>query len=98
MAYRSLVNGKRNVYDGVCNQGEGTMKADEHWANLAKGILRAEMARRSITYENLSEKLAEMGIQDSAVNIRNKVARGGFSAAFLIQALRAMDVREVRID
>ncbi|MGE0650300.1 MAG: DUF6471 domain-containing protein [Alphaproteobacteria bacterium] len=74
------------------------MKADEHWANLAKGILRAEMARRSITYENLSEKLAEMGIQDSAVNIRNKVARGGFSAAFLIQALRAMDVREVRID
>jgi hypothetical protein len=98
MADHGLVNGKSNVYDGVCNHGEGTMKTDDHWVTLAKGILRAEMARRSITYEKLSEKLAEMGVQDSAVNLRNKVARGGFSAAFLLQCLAALGCSTVRLE
>lgn len=46
--------------------------------NLVKGILRAEMARRGMTYEQLAERLAEHGVNDTAVNIRNKVSRGGF--------------------
>ena len=60
------------------------MKSDDEWVNLVKGILRAEMARRGMTYEQLSQRLAELGIQDTAVNIRNKVARGGFSAVFFV--------------
>jgi hypothetical protein len=66
------------------------MKSDDEWVNLVKGILRAEMARRGMTYDQLAEKLAEIGVKDSAVNIRNKVARGGFSAVFFVQCLRAM--------
>jgi hypothetical protein len=73
------------------------MKTDDHWVNLAKGILRAEMARRSITYDKLSEKLAEMGVKDSSVNLRNKVARGGFSAAFFLQCLVAIGCSTVRL-
>jgi Domain of unknown function (DUF6471) len=65
--------------------------------NLVKGILRAEMARRGMTYEQLAEKLAEIGVKDSAVNIRNKVARGGFSAAFFVQCLRAIGCSTIRI-
>ena len=52
------------------------MKSDDQWVNLVKGILRAEMTRRGVTYEQLAEKLAELGVSDTAVNIRNKVARG----------------------
>jgi hypothetical protein len=40
------------------------------------------MARRGVIYEQLTEKLAEIGVRDTAVNIRNKVARGRFSAVF----------------
>ena len=66
------------------------MRSEDEWVNLVKGILRGEMIRRGITYEQLSERLAALGVKDSAVNIRNKVARGGFSAAFLCDASRRL--------
>lgn len=62
------------------------MKPDEEWTKLVKGILRAEMARRGMTYDQLAEKLAEIGVRDSAMNIRNKVARGGFPQSFSCNA------------
>ena len=74
------------------------MKSEDRWVNLVKGILRAEMTRRQMTYEQLAERLGELGVQDSAVNLRNKVARGGFSAAFFAQCLEAIGVSEVRLD
>ena len=67
------------------------------WEEKAKGILRGEMARRSITYEQLAERLAELGVKETAVNIRNKVARGGFSAVFFVQCLRAVGCSSVRL-
>jgi 3-mercaptopyruvate sulfurtransferase SseA len=73
------------------------MKSEDRWVNQVKGILRAEMTRRGMTYEHLAEKLGELGIQDSAVNIRNKVARGGFSAVFFVQCLEAIGVKELRL-
>ena len=66
---------------------ERDVKTDDKWINLAKGILRSEMTRRGITYDKLSEMLAEHGVKDGAVNIRNKVARGGISAALFLQCL-----------
>ena len=74
------------------------MKTDDPWVNRVKGILRAEMTRRGMTYETLSERLAEIGVKDSAVNIRNKVARGGFSAAFFVQCLTAIGCHTIRLD
>ena len=74
------------------------MKSDDQWVNLVKGILRAEMTRRGLTYDQLAEKLAEVGVKDSAVNIRNKVARGGFSAVFLVQCLSAIGCHTVRLE
>ncbi len=74
------------------------MKSEDRWVNLVKGILRAEMTRRGMTYEQLAERLAEISVKDSAVNIRNKVARGGFSAVFFMQCLEAIGVKEVRLD
>ena len=58
---------------------------------------RAISARSGVTYEELVEKLAEIGIQDTAVNLRNKVARGRFSAVFLVQCLTAIGARALRL-
>lgn len=74
------------------------MKSNDEWVNLVKGILRAEMARRGMTYDQLAAKLAELGVNETAVNIRNKVARGGFSAVFLVQCLRAMGCKTVSLE
>lgn len=90
-AYAVIVNGKSNVYDGIC------MKTEDDWAEDTKRLLRAEMTRRGVTYDQLANKLAAIGVHDSAVNIRNKVARGRFSATFLVQCLAAMGARSLRI-
>lgn len=43
------------------------MKSDDKWINFVKGTIRAEMTRRSITYGQLAERLAELGVKDSPV-------------------------------
>jgi hypothetical protein len=73
------------------------MKGDEDWSEDAKRLLRGEMTRRGVTYDGLAEQLATLGVTDTAVNIRNKVARGKFSAAFLLQALTAIGCKNLRI-
>jgi hypothetical protein len=65
-------------------------KTEADWANDVKHLLRAEMARRGVTYDQLTEKLSEIGVIDTSVNIRNRVARGKFTAVFLIQCLHAI--------
>jgi hypothetical protein len=62
-----------------------------------KGILRAEMARRGITYDQLAVKLAEFGVNDTAANIRNKVARGEFSAVFFARCLKAVGCSQMEL-
>ena len=65
-------------------------KQDE-WTIKAKNILKAELKRRGIAYRQLAEKLGELGIHETERNLNNKISRGGFSAAFFIQCLEAID-------
>lgn len=64
----------------------------------AKNLLKAELKRRGVTYAQLAERLQAKGIHDTEKNINNKIARGGFTAAFLIQALEAIEAKSVRLD
>ena len=95
-AYTVIVNDKSNVYDGKTIGG--MMKTEAEWAEDVKRLLRAEMTRRGVTYDELAERLAAIGIEDTAVNLRNRVARGRFSAVFLVQCLAAMGVHLLRIE
>lgn len=67
------------------------------WNGEAKGILKAEMARRHLSYRDLVEKLAALGTTETEANLRNKVSRGGFSAGFFVQCLTAMGAHSVRL-
>lgn len=68
------------------------------WVERTKRILRGEMKRRGVGYNELAALLNDIGIPENPRNIANKVARGGFSAVFLIQCLIAMGARDVRVD
>jgi hypothetical protein len=95
----TIVNGKSNMYDGkCCGRRESEVKSEDEWSEDVKRMLRAEMARRGVTYDQLSEKLAAIGVTDSAVNIRNKVARGKFTAVFLVQCLAALGTQNLRLE
>ncbi|KMK67259.1 DUF6471 domain-containing protein [Puniceibacterium sp. IMCC21224] len=68
------------------------------WEEMAKGLLRAEMARRGTTYAQLVEKLAAIGVEDNERNLRNKVSRGKFTAGFLLQCLYALGCSKLQLD
>lgn len=74
------------------------MYEDRDWVAHTKGLLRAEMGKRGISYAGLVEKLAAIGVEDSEANLRNKISRGGFTGAFLIQCLVAMGVTSLRLE
>ena len=63
----------------------------------AKGILRAEIKRRNLNYDDLVKKLGDMGVQENARNLSNKIARGGFTAGFFVMCLEAIGAQNLRI-
>jgi len=67
------------------------------WEERVANMLKAEIKRKGITYAQLVEALAEIGVDEKEVNIRNKLARGKFSAAFMVQCLTAIKVTELRL-
>lgn len=70
----------------------------QEFETLAKNLLRGELKRRGVTYAQLAEKLAEIGVQDNERNLNNKISRGGFSAAFLLQCLKAIGSSGLRLE
>jgi hypothetical protein len=77
--------------------GDARMEHEKDWPSRIKGLLKAELKRRHVTYDGLVEKLAEIGVQDTEVNIRNKIARGGFSAVFFMQCLIAIGAHTIHL-
>ncbi len=70
---------------------------DKEWQEKVKGMLKAELVRRNLSYKQLSEKLAKIGVNDTESNIKNKISRGGFTAVFFVQCLEAIGVKELRL-
>lgn len=60
------------------------------WAEIAKGMIKAEMKRRNWSYSDLVEALDAVGVKESEANLRNKISRGNFSAVFMLQTLDAI--------
>lgn len=69
----------------------------DEWTLKAKNLLKGELKRRGVTYRQLSERLAEMGIHETERNLNNKISRGGFTAAFFLQCLEAIDCHTLHI-
>lgn len=62
------------------------------WEMQAANILKAELKRKGVTYAQLADLIG-----DKEVNIRNKLSRGKFSAAFLLHSFSAIGASELRI-
>jgi len=73
------------------------LKAQRDWEDQIKGLLKAELKRRNVTYAGLVEKLAEIGVKETEPNVRNKLARGKFTAVFLVQCLEAVGAGSLRL-
>jgi hypothetical protein len=70
---------------------------DTVWEAKVKGLLKGELKRRNITYVQLVDKLADIGVRETEPNVRNKLARGKFTAVFLLQCLEAVGATNLRL-
>lgn len=67
------------------------MPEQTDWEEKAANLLKAELKRKGVTYAQLAEMIG-----DKEVNIRNKLSRGKFTAAFLLQSLSAIGTTDLR--
>lgn len=63
-----------------------------------QGLIRAEKARRNLTFENLSQRLRHYGIRQTPTNLRTKLGRGDMSAQLFLALMKALELRSIRLD
>jgi len=71
------------------------MTMGQDWKRYAKTLLKSEIARKDMNFIEVSERMKELGIEESPQNISNKIARGSFSATFMLQVLHAIGSKEL---
>jgi len=74
------------------------MPDQSEWEKQAANLLKSELKRKGVTYAQLVEKLADIGINEKEVNVANKLSRGKFSAAFMLQCLSAIGSSQLHLD
>ncbi len=96
----TLVNSYIIVYDDFYHRiGCDKMAAKSRdWQTQVKGILKAELKRRNVSYAALADKLTALGIRENERNIANKIARGSFTAVFFVQCLEAIGCQTIHLN
>jgi hypothetical protein len=66
------------------------LEINQEYEEKAKKLVRDAAG---YNYEALAARLNAKGIEISARGLENKISRGGFSAAFLLQCLDALEAK-----
>ena len=69
----------------------------DHWADVAKRHLKAELKRADVGYAELAKRLTEMGIPETEGSITVKINRGAYPAWFLFAVMKAIGVHTLRV-
>jgi len=70
---------------------------EQEWKTQAKNWLKSQLTLKGMSYEELANKLQAMGIEENYNSINTKINRGTFNFVFVLQCLKALDVKEVRV-
>ena len=101
MHWNRIVNAKVIVYNapGIESGFPGmAAKKGKDWQAVVKGLLKAELARRNLSYADLAVRLAAIGVKDNELNLKNKVGRGSFTAVFFVQCLESIGCRTIHLE
>lgn len=68
------------------------------WASVIKGIIRSEMALRTITYAELSRRLEhQFGTHQTESNLKAKVNKGVLGAQLFVQILVVLGTENLNL-
>ena len=71
---------------------------EENWNEQAKGILKAQLARKNIKYHDLARRLNAIGIEENQNTIATKLSRGTFSFAFFLQCMYVLRIDKIDLN
>ena len=71
---------------------------EQAWTNKATNVLKAEIKRSGIGYEELVKRLSAIGVDESYKGLANKINRGSFTFIFFMQCMKALDKSSIRLD
>ena len=71
---------------------------DVRLGGAGEGPVEGRAKAPGVTYNQLVEKRAGIGVTEAEPNIRNKLARGKFTAVRLLQCLEALGAKDLRLD
>lgn len=71
---------------------------NDFWNEKASNILKSELVRRNIDYNQLANLLNDIGVQENYNSIANKLSRGTFSFAFFIKCMEVINVKTINLD
>ena len=74
------------------------VRDNREWQELVKGVIRAELARRNLSYRLLAERLSAIGVIETERNLSNKISRGKFTTVFFFQVMTAIGVKTVHLN
>jgi Domain of unknown function (DUF6471) len=74
------------------------MTVKSEWEKKATNLLKAELARVGLNYEELSNALAKIGIEKTPQNLNKTINLGKFGFDFFLQCAQAIGLKELRID
>ena len=99
MVCHTIVNQSIIGYDGLHHGNRRrAVKTARDWQAEAKGIIRGELKRRNLSYADLAARLTAIGVKENEKNVNNKIARGGFTAAFFLQCMEAIGVSALHFE
>ena len=67
------------------------------YKDRAKSMIKSELAKKDIDYIELSQKLKEIGIEETQTNLANKINRGTFSLIFALQVFDVLGLKTLRL-
>ena len=70
---------------------------EKEWGDRARRFLKARLKQADIGYRELAERLNKHGLHETEVTITGKLARGAFSAAFLMACLAVLEIEGVQL-
>lgn len=72
-------------------------KTEQEWAERTARLLKVELKRADVTYEELAERLKAHGFNETKASIANKLARATMSAHFFLASLAAIEKNEISL-
>ena len=64
----------------------------------ASKIIKIELTKQDLDYEQLAQKMKDIGIDETKANIANKLHRGTFSFSYALQIFKALGLKKLNLE